>query len=160
MAYGLLGGVPPVVGIYMAFFPVLVYTIFGTSRHVSMGTFAIVCLMTGKVVSQYTTIEHQQNGTIARLTQLDELHTTDYNNIQVASTVTFVVAMIQVCSPNRSSKYLICTFVVGHVCDAIGAGVHFVVGHFGGRFHHCCCLPRRLLAAEGHVRHPHTKTER
>ncbi|XP_049825234.1 prestin-like isoform X2 [Aethina tumida] len=95
MAYGLLGGVPPVVGIYMAFFPVLVYTIFGTSRHVSMGTFAIVCLMTGKVVSQYTTIEHQQNGTIARLTQLDELHTTDYNNIQVASTVTFVVAMIQ-----------------------------------------------------------------
>lgn len=37
MAYGLLGNVPPVVGIYMAFFPVLVYFFFGTSRHNSMG---------------------------------------------------------------------------------------------------------------------------
>lgn len=37
MAYALLGNVPPVVGIYMAFFPVLVYFFFGTSKHVSMG---------------------------------------------------------------------------------------------------------------------------
>ncbi|XP_023312052.1 sulfate transporter isoform X3 [Anoplophora glabripennis] len=38
MAYALLGNVPPVVGIYMAFFPVLVYLFFGTSRHNSMET--------------------------------------------------------------------------------------------------------------------------
>lgn len=37
MAYGLLGNVPPVVGIYMAFFPVLIYFFLGTSRHNSMG---------------------------------------------------------------------------------------------------------------------------
>jgi solute carrier family 26 protein len=37
MAYSLLGGVPPIVGIYMAFFPVLLYVLMGTSRHVSMG---------------------------------------------------------------------------------------------------------------------------
>lgn len=41
MAYGLLGGVPPISGIYMAFFPVLVYFLFGTSRHVSMGRFKL-----------------------------------------------------------------------------------------------------------------------
>lgn len=38
MGYALLGGVPPIIGIYMAFFPVLIYVLFGTSHHVSMGT--------------------------------------------------------------------------------------------------------------------------
>lgn len=38
MAYGMLGNVPAVVGIYMAVFPVLVYIFLGTSRHNSMGT--------------------------------------------------------------------------------------------------------------------------
>lgn len=37
MGYALLGNLPPIVGIYMAFFPVLLYVIFGTSRHNSMG---------------------------------------------------------------------------------------------------------------------------
>lgn len=37
MGYALLGNLPPVVGIYMAFFPVLMYVVFGTSRHNSMG---------------------------------------------------------------------------------------------------------------------------
>ena len=40
LAYALLGNVPPVVGLYMAFFPVLVYCLFGAySCH-----FCISCL--------------------------------------------------------------------------------------------------------------------
>ncbi|KAL3271508.1 hypothetical protein HHI36_021989 [Cryptolaemus montrouzieri] len=94
MGYGMLGGIPPICGIYMAFFPVLMYAIFGTSRHLSTGTFAIICLMTGKIVTQYGTIEILQNGT--RIAH-DDLHTGDQirTNIQVAITVTFVVACIQ-----------------------------------------------------------------
>ena len=37
MAYALLADVPPYVGIYAAVFPVIIYIIFGTSKHVSMG---------------------------------------------------------------------------------------------------------------------------
>jgi len=39
MAYAILGNVPPIVGIYMAFFPVLVYFFLGTSKHNSMGMY-------------------------------------------------------------------------------------------------------------------------
>lgn len=37
MGYAMLASVPPICGIYMAFFPVLVYVLLGTSKHVSMG---------------------------------------------------------------------------------------------------------------------------
>jgi solute carrier family 26 protein len=44
MAYALLGAVPPIVGIYMAFFPILAYSMLGTSRHNSMGKFQVIFL--------------------------------------------------------------------------------------------------------------------
>lgn len=37
IAYSILAGVQPVVGIYMAFFPVIIYALMGTSRQLSMG---------------------------------------------------------------------------------------------------------------------------
>ncbi|WAQ98886.1 S26A4-like protein [Mya arenaria] len=57
MAYALLAELPPVVGLYMAFFPVLIYFLFGTSRHISMGTVALCSLLTGSVISRFYTPE-------------------------------------------------------------------------------------------------------
>lgn len=56
MAYGILAGVAANVGLYMAFFHSLVYAVFGTSRHISMGTFAVTSLMTAKIVATYSTV--------------------------------------------------------------------------------------------------------
>lgn len=42
MAYGLLAGVTPSTGLYMAFFPTLIYFVFGTSKHISVGTLSII----------------------------------------------------------------------------------------------------------------------
>lgn len=59
------------------------------------GTFAIVCLMTGKVVTQYSTHEIMQNGTIRNIPEAGEQNA-NYTNLQVATTVTFSVAMVEV----------------------------------------------------------------
>lgn len=54
LAYGMLAGVTPNTGLYMAFFPAMVYVVFGTSRHVSIGTLSIVSLMTFQIVGKYS----------------------------------------------------------------------------------------------------------
>ena len=37
MAYSLLASLPAVNGLYISFFPLIVYALFGTSRHLAMG---------------------------------------------------------------------------------------------------------------------------
>ncbi|KZC04929.1 Prestin [Dufourea novaeangliae] len=94
MAYAILGNVPPIVGIYMAFFPVLVYLFLGTSRHNSMGTFALICMMTGKVVTTYSPRGHLSSN-VTQETEPMSSGGDQYSPLEVATAVTFTVAMIQ-----------------------------------------------------------------
>lgn len=63
LAYAMLASLPAVTGLYTAFVPILVYMAMGTSRHLSLGTFAVVCLMVGHVVERE--IEHSTAPTSA-----------------------------------------------------------------------------------------------
>ncbi len=45
MAYALLGGVPPVVGLYASFLPLLMYALLGTSRQLAVGPTAMDSLL-------------------------------------------------------------------------------------------------------------------
>ncbi|GAB1860445.1 Prestin [Camponotus japonicus] len=98
MAYALLGSLPPVVGIYMAFFPVLIYFLFGTSKHVSIGTFAVVCLMTGKVVTYYShpVMDYTSANFSDSLSENLKDVTYTYTPMQVATAVTLMVGIYQI----------------------------------------------------------------
>ena len=51
MAYALLAGLPPEIGLYASIVPVLIYAIFGTSRQLAVGPVAIVSLMTASALA-------------------------------------------------------------------------------------------------------------
>ncbi|KAF9114414.1 hypothetical protein BGX27_010885 [Mortierella sp. AM989] len=48
MAYAMLASMPPVHGLYTSLVPTILYTVLGTSRHMSTGTFAITSLLLGQ----------------------------------------------------------------------------------------------------------------
>ncbi|KAF9324530.1 hypothetical protein BG006_000447, partial [Podila minutissima] len=50
MAYAMLAPLPPVYGLYTSVVPILIYCVFGTSRHMHTGTFAITTLLLGQAV--------------------------------------------------------------------------------------------------------------
>ncbi|XP_054156022.1 solute carrier family 26 member 6-like [Oppia nitens] len=52
MGYSLLAQVKPVYCLYSSFFPILIYSLMGTSRHCSVGTFAALAIMTGAIINQ------------------------------------------------------------------------------------------------------------
>lgn len=51
MAYAMLAGLPPVYGLYAATIPLIVYALFGTSRHLSVGPVALISILTLSSVS-------------------------------------------------------------------------------------------------------------
>jgi SulP family sulfate permease len=52
LAYAMLAGLPPEVGLYASIAPLLVYAVFGTSRTLAVGPVAVVSLMTAAAVGQ------------------------------------------------------------------------------------------------------------
>lgn len=52
LAYAMLAGLPPQVGLYASILPLIAYAVFGTSRALAVGPVAVVSLMTAAAVGQ------------------------------------------------------------------------------------------------------------
>ncbi|KAM4747555.1 sulfate transporter [Rhinophrynus dorsalis] len=52
IAYSLLAGQEPIFGLYTSFFACIIYFLMGTSRHIHVGIFGVLCLMVGEVVDR------------------------------------------------------------------------------------------------------------
>ncbi len=55
MAYAMLAGLPPVMGLYAATIPLIIYAFFATSRHLSVGPVAMISLLVFTGVSNLAT---------------------------------------------------------------------------------------------------------
>ncbi|CAJ1055474.1 solute carrier family 26 member 6 [Xyrichtys novacula] len=96
MAYALLAAVPPVFGLYSSFYPVLIYFIFGTSKHISIGTYAVMSVMIGGVTERLapdSKFEIQDN--VTNLTIVDDV-ARDAERVQVAAAVTLLSGLFQI----------------------------------------------------------------
>ncbi|KFQ15265.1 Chloride anion exchanger, partial [Leptosomus discolor] len=89
LAFALLVNVPPGYGLYAAFFPVLVYFIFGTSRHISVGPFPVLSLMVGGTVVRLVPDDSAGNGTSTNISAINE------ERVMVAASVTFLSGVFQ-----------------------------------------------------------------
>ncbi|XP_062346777.1 chloride anion exchanger [Cinclus cinclus] len=89
LAFALLVNVPPSYGLYAAFFPVLVYFIFGTSRHISVGPFPVLSLMVGGVVTRLVPDDSTGIGNSANTSAIDD------ERVMVAASVTFLSGVFQ-----------------------------------------------------------------
>ncbi|XP_075064922.1 chloride anion exchanger-like [Mixophyes fleayi] len=94
LAYALLANVSPGYGLYTAFFPVVVYFFFGTSKHLSAGPFPVVSLMIGSVVATLVPGDTMGSGN-STITNATAEQLLNDQRIIVAASVTVLVGIIQ-----------------------------------------------------------------
>ncbi|XP_076577954.1 chloride anion exchanger-like [Chaetodon auriga] len=112
LAYCLLASLPPWYGLFSAFFPVVIYFFLGTSRHISVGPFPVLCLMIGTVVTRLVPDE----GPATNVTGFEGL-TIDEQRVLVASSLTFLVGIMQL-----AMGILQVGFVVMYLSDTLVSG--------------------------------------
>ncbi|KAL3048588.1 hypothetical protein OYC64_007191 [Pagothenia borchgrevinki] len=112
LAFSLLASLPPSYGLFTAFFPMLTYFFLGTSRHISVGSFPVLSLMVGAVVTRLV----PEVGQPANITGFDGL-TQDQQRVLVASSVTFLMGIFQL-----AMGVLQVGFIVRYLSDTLVSG--------------------------------------
>ncbi|XP_073431186.1 solute carrier family 26 member 6-like [Dendrobates tinctorius] len=114
LAYSLLAGLPPVFGLYTSFYPVFIYFLFGTSRHISVGSFAVVCVMIASVTESLAPNENFLLGDNS--TNID-MAARDLMRVELSMALAFLVGLFQI-----ALGLLQFGFVVTYLSDPLISG--------------------------------------
>uniref|UniRef100_A0A674D2T2 Solute carrier family 26 member 6 n=1 Tax=Salmo trutta TaxID=8032 RepID=A0A674D2T2_SALTR len=95
MAYALLAAVPPVFGLYSSFYPILIYFIFGSSKHISVGTYAVMSVMIGGVTERLAPDSNFMMYVNATNQSMVDVLARDTERVKVAAAVTFLSGLFQ-----------------------------------------------------------------
>ncbi|RNA14248.1 sulfate permease [Brachionus plicatilis] len=135
LAYALLASLNPITGLYVSFFPVLVYAIFGTSRHLVISAVAIVSLLTGETVNRIV----EEYG--KELLPANETGTAHYKQMEeklkldIATDLSLLIGIFQLLfglfGLGGLTSFFSDTFISGYTC---GSAVHVVVSQIKDLF--------------------------
>ncbi|XP_053575153.1 chloride anion exchanger-like [Bombina bombina] len=112
LAFALLVNISPGYGLYAAFFPVIIYFFFGTSKHISVGPFPVLSLMVGTAVLRLA-----PDSLIAGNNSTEAVEWLDEKRVVVAASVTVLAGIFQL-----AMGLLQIGFVVIYLSDALISG--------------------------------------
>ncbi|GMS93176.1 hypothetical protein PENTCL1PPCAC_15351, partial [Pristionchus entomophagus] len=141
IAYASLAGVRPVIGLNTSLMAPLIYMFFGTSRHISLGVFAVVSLMSGACNVRETDAYFASISSNYTDDELSEAKL-DYA-LHVLSGLGFLVGLIQIAMGMLRLDFLI-SFLSDQVVNGfmVGASFHVSVAQLDKLLG--AALPRRL----------------
>lgn len=142
MGFSLLTSLPPVYGLYSTFFPVIIYFFLGTSRHISMGTMAVISIMIGVIVDReseayVSSLQVFNNATSENGTGLLDEEEMVKLKVNVAVSVSCLIGLFQlglsllrlsVFATFMSSTF-VGGFMTGAACHIITSQVPFGLGY-------------------------------
>uniref|UniRef100_A0A8C0IGC9 Solute carrier family 26 member 6 n=1 Tax=Bubo bubo TaxID=30461 RepID=A0A8C0IGC9_BUBBB len=134
LAYALLAGLPPVTGLYSSFYPVFLYFFFGTSRHNSVGPFAVISVMIGSLTDSLLPSENFLESVNGSNTTVNEAQR-DAARVELVATITVLTGIFQV-----ALGLLQFGFVVTYLSDPLvrgyttAASVHVLVSQLKNVF--------------------------
>ncbi|KAK9721388.1 hypothetical protein K7432_003419 [Basidiobolus ranarum] len=126
MAYAMLAKLPPVYGLYSSIMPIFLYSVFGTSRHLVGGTFALISMMLGEAVTS-----------IVRTRVDSNMEEYEEEFLRTTLRVTFLVGVIQILFSFMNigkyiTKYLLPDPLVSGFTNA--AAIYIVTSQFQNLF--------------------------
>uniref|UniRef100_A0A914Z268 SLC26A/SulP transporter domain-containing protein n=1 Tax=Panagrolaimus superbus TaxID=310955 RepID=A0A914Z268_9BILA len=130
ISYAFLSQVHPVNGLYASFFAPLFYMFFATSKHMSVGSFAVIALMTGAASDD---IMKKHYGTNFDNPLYADTKDNEINRVSVAAALTFTLGICQLLVGALRLNFIFSYFsdpLVGGF--SAGAAIHVIISQFDG----------------------------